>query len=191
MPAPDKSLAPPSPPGAAPSTSPAPPSRQTLVPTPADTNDVDEVTLPAKPAAIVSGKAKKEDTVSELKASFKRIEDDLAKAGIKPTGRPLAVFMNTDDDVLQYEAMIPIESAPAQAPAGAEGLRFGTTPSGKAYRFRHSGAYDEIYGTYEVLSAYLDVKDIVVQDPFIEEYVTDLTDGADDKLDVNIYALVK
>ena len=31
----------------------------------------------------------------------------------------------------------------------------------------------------------------MVQDRFIEEYVTDLKDGADDKLDVNIYALVR
>ena len=31
----------------------------------------------------------------------------------------------------------------------------------------------------------------MVQDRFIEEYVTDLTDKADDKLDVNIYALIR
>ncbi len=30
-----------------------------------------------------------------------------------------------------------------------------------------------------------------MQDKFMEEYVTDLKDGADDSLDVNIYALLK
>ena len=74
---------------------------------------------------------------------------------------------------------------------GADGLRFGTTPSGKALRFAHKGSYESIDSTYETLTAYLDAKDIVVQDRFVEEYATDLKDSTDDNLDVNIYALVK
>ena len=58
-------------------------------------------------------------------------------------------------------------------------------------RFAHKGSYESIDSTYETLTAYLDAKDIVVQDKFIEEYVTDLNDKADEKLDVNIYALPK
>ncbi len=87
--------------------------------------------------------------------------------------------------------MIPVAAAPSSPPAMEDGLRFGTTPSGKALRFRHRGSYEGIDGTYETLTAYLDAKDIVVQDKFMEEYVTDLKDGADDGLDVNIYALLK
>ena len=48
-----------------------------------------------------------------------------------------------------------------------------------------------VVGYLETLTAYLDAKDIVVQDRFVEEYATDLKDGTDDSLDVNIYALVK
>ncbi|KAB1077816.1 GyrI-like domain-containing protein [Methylobacterium soli] len=179
----------------------APASRQTLVAAPGDANDVDEVSLPPKPAAILSGKAKWEEAVPSLKAAFARIEAELAKAGITPTGRPIAVFAKTDDDGFQYEAMIPVAPVPdskaaegklAEAGSGDGGpLRLGTTPSGKALRFPHKGSYDEIDGTYETLTAYLDAKDVVVQDRFIEEYVTDLKDRADEKLDVNIYALVK
>jgi effector-binding domain-containing protein len=179
----------------------APAARQTLVATPGDANDVDEVSLPPKPAVILSGKSKWEEAVPSLKAAFARIEEELAKAGITPTGRPIAVFAKTDDDGFQYEAMIPVAPVPdpkaaeaklAEAKAGdGEALRLGTTPSGKALRFPHKGSYDEIDGTYETLTAYLDAKDVVVQDRFIEEYVTDLKDRADEKLDVNIYALVK
>ncbi|GJD31696.1 hypothetical protein PMNALOAF_2958 [Methylobacterium adhaesivum] len=177
--------------GAAPSPTPAASARKTLVETPGDANDVDAVSLPAKPAAILAGRAKWEDAVPSLKAAFQRIEADLAKAGIMPTGRPLAVFAKTDDDGFQYDAMIPIAAMPDPKPAETDGLRFGTTPSGKALRFPHRGSYDEIDGTYETLTAYLDAKDVVVQDRFIEEYVTDLNDRADEKLDVNIYALPK
>ncbi|GJE16400.1 GyrI-like domain-containing protein [Methylobacterium marchantiae] len=170
---------------------PAGPLRQTLVETPGDANDVDEVSLPPKPAAILAGRASWEEAVPALKAAFAKIEEALAKDGITPTGRPLAVFAKTDDDGFQFEAMIPIASMPDPKPAETGGLRFGTTPSGKALRFPHKGSYDEIDGTYETLTAYLDAKDVVVQDRFIEEYVTDLNDKADEKLDVNIYALPK
>ena len=159
--------------------------------TPGDANDVDEVSLPPKPAAILAGRASWEEAVPALKAAFVKIEEALAKNGITPTGRPIAVFAKTDDDGFQFEAMIPIASMPDPKPAETGGLRFGTTPSGKALRFPHKGSYDEIDGTYETLTAYLDAKDVVVQDRFIEEYVTDLNDKADEKLDVNIYALPK
>lgn len=167
------------------------PARPPLIAKPAEPGDVDEVTLPAKPAAILSGKAKWEDAVPSLRKAFAQIEEDLAKAGVKPTGRPLAVFTKTEDDGFEFEAMIPVASAPASATAAEDGLRFGTTPSGKALRFAHRGSYESIDSTYETLTAYLDAKDIVVQDRFVEEYATDLKDSTDDNLDVNIYALVK
>ncbi len=162
----------------------------TLVPAPTEANDVDEVTLPAKPAAIVSGQTKWDEAVASLTESFKRIEAALAKAGVKPAGRPLAVFTKTEEDGFQYEAMIPIEAAPAGG-AEVDGVKFGATPSGKALRYRHTGTYEEIDGTYETLTAYLEVKEIDVQDRFVEEYVSDLKGGSDEKLDINIYALPK
>jgi len=167
------------------------PARPTLIDKPGEPGDVDEVTLPAKAAAIVTGKTKWEEAVVNLKQAFARIEADLAKLGVAPAGRPLAVFTRTDDDGFEFEAMIPVAAAPNPVPAETDGLRFGTTPSGKALRFAHRGSYESIDSTYETLTAYLDAKDIVVQDRFVEEYATDLKDGTDDNLDVNIYALVK
>jgi effector-binding domain-containing protein len=186
-PAPQQSVAPPPAGQSAVGT----PARPTLLEKAGEPGDVDEVTLPAKPAAILSGKTKWEEAVPNLKQAFARIEADLAKIGVAPAGRPLAVFTRTDDDGFEFEAMIPVASAPNLAPAETDGLRFGTTPSGKALRFAHKGSYESIDSTYETLTAYLDAKDIVVQDRFVEEYATDLKDSTDDNLDVNIYALVK
>lgn len=176
--------------GAAPSAAAPAAALPTLVQTPGALNDVDSVTLPAKPAAILSGRTKWDEAVPNLKGAFKRIEDELAKAGIALAGRPVTVFVKTEEEGFQYDAMIPIAAVPANPPQ-AEGLRFGSTPSGRALRFRHSGSYDEIDGTYETLTAYLDAKDVAVQDSFVEEYISDLSDGADERLDVNIYALTK
>lgn len=169
----------------------AAPGRPALVEKPAEPGDVDEVTLPAKPAAILAGKAKWDDAVDTLRKTFAQIDADLAKDGLKPAGRPLAVFTKTDDDGFEFDAMVPVAAPPASPTTATDGLKFGTTPSGKALRFAHRGSYESIDGTYETLTAYLDAKDIVVQDRFMEEYVTDLKDGTDDALDVNIYALVK
>lgn len=183
-PAPEQAIAPPP-------TAKTGPARPTLVDKPAEPGDVETVTLPSKPAAVLAGKTKWEEAVPSLKQAFATIEADLAKAGLAPAGRPLAVFTRTDDDGFEYEAMVPVAAAPSPAPAASDGLRFGNTPSGKALRFAHKGSYESIDGTYETLTAYLDAKDIVVQDRFVEEYGTDLKDGTDDALDVNIYALLK
>ncbi len=70
-------------------------------------------------------------------------------------------------------------------------LRFGVSPSGKAFRFVHKGPYDDIDTTYETITTYLEVKDIVAKDAFIEEYVSDFTDGQDTNFEVNIYVQPK
>lgn len=69
----------------------------------------------------------------------------------------------------------------------APDVRLGVSPSGKAYRFVHASPYDDIDAAYEAITTYLDGKNIVVRDAFIEEYVTDLTLPTDEALEVNIY----
>jgi len=153
---------------------------------------VDEVTLPAKPAAILSGSSTWEEAFATLKKAFQRIEDELAKAGIGPAGRPVTVFTQTDDDGFRYDAMLPIDRAPEDRPPNlSPDLRFGTTPSGRALRFVHRGPYDDIDSTYETVTAYLDAKTIEVKDFFVEEYVSDFTSADDASLEINIFVLPK
>ena len=165
--------------------------RATLFPDPGDQTDVDEGVLPAKPTAVLSGTSTWDDAFPTLKGAFARIEDELKKAGIAPTGRPLTVFLQTDDKGFRYEAMIPIAQAPEAKSELTPEIRFGKTPDGKAMRFVHKDAYEEIDGTYDTIEAYLDVKNIEAKPPFIEEYVTDLTDAQDAGLEVNIYVQPK
>ena len=174
---------------------PAPPSatgeRPTLVPNAGDPVDVDEATLPAKSAAVLSGTSTWDEGFENLKKAFQRIEDELAKAGITPAGRPIAVFVQTDDIGFRYDAMIPIERAPEGRPNLTPEIRFGTTPSGRALRFVHKGPYDDIDSTYETVTAYLDAKNIEVKDSFVEEYVSDLNSADDSNLEINIFAMPK
>lgn len=165
---------------------PAATGRSTLVPTPGDPMDVVEVTLPGKPAAVLSGESSWEEGFDNLKEAFTTIEGALAKAGLTPAGRPLAVFVETDDKGFRYEAIVPVDGAEGRPPLSS-GIRFGRTPEGKAYHFVHKGPYENIDSTYETITAYLDAKGIVAKDVFIEEYVTEFTDRADDSFEINIF----
>ena len=59
--------------------------------------------------------------------------------------------------------MIPVASIPEGKTELTPEIKFGKTPEGKAFRFVHKDAYEEIDGTYETITAYLDAKDIVAQ----------------------------
>ncbi len=113
------------------------------------------------------------------------------KAGIKPAGRPLAVFVEFDDSGFRYHAGYPLETPPQGKGSLSDMVRIGETPSGKAMRFEHLGSYADIDATYDAITAYLDEKGIDAQDSFVEEYANDVRDADDPTLRVNIYVMLK
>lgn len=168
------------------------PSRPTLLPEAGDPANMDEVMLVPKPVLILSGSSDWDSGLKTLRAAFASLESELARLGIAPAGRPLALYTQPTDDNFKFDAMIPIAAAPATPPADlAKDMRFGETPSGKAYRFVHKGAYDDIDSTYETITTYLEAKDIVARDAFMEEFVNDASDPADENMEVNIFVQPK
>lgn len=163
----------------------------TLLPSPAEAGHIDEVELPKRTMAILSGRSSWDDGFKSLFDSFDAIAAELAKTGVKPAGRPLAVFVSTDENGFSFEAMTPVAAAPADAAKIGGGVRFGESPAGKAIRFTHKAPYEEIDTTYEAITAYLDSRNIAAQDAFIEEYVTDPKDPSDATLQINIYVQPK
>ncbi|MBF9233039.1 GyrI-like domain-containing protein [Microvirga alba] len=176
---------------ASPAPAPVTAAPSTLFPGPGDPTNVEEGVLVAKPSAILSGTVTWEEGFNTLKNAFRKIEDELKKAGVAPSGRPVTVFVHTDDKGFRFDAMIPVAQVPEGKSELTPDIKFGKTPEGKAFRFVHKDAYEEIDGTYETITAYLDAKDIVSKDAFIEEYVSELTDSADTNLEVNIYVQPK
>ena len=71
---------------------------------------------------------------------------ELAKAGLKAAGHPIAIFLEADDIGFSYRAEIPIEAAPEGKTPLSDTVKLGQTPVGKAMRFEHRGAYDDIDG---------------------------------------------
>jgi effector-binding domain-containing protein len=165
--------------------------RTTLFPNPSDPTGVEEGVLVAKPTVVLNGISTWDEAFTNLKNAFAKIEGELKKAGIAPTGRPLTIFVDTDDNGFKYEAMVPIAQVPEGKTELTPEIKFGKTPEGKSFRFVHKDAYDEIDGTYETITAYLDIKEIVAKDAFIEEYVSEFTDSQDTNFEVNIYVQPK
>ena len=149
------------------------------------------VDLPARPFAYIEGKADKDEIYSAILNSLSLVKREMDKASLAPAGRPLAVFVESDDTGFKYHAGYPIAAAPEGKTSLSDAVKIGQTPSGKAMRFEHQGAYGDIDATYDAITAYLDDKGIDAQDSFIEEYANDVKDPDDPTLQVNIYVLLK
>ncbi len=147
------------------------------------------IEVPARPTAMLSGKAKWDDGFAAIKDSLTKIKAALDKAGLKASGPPFAVFTETDDTGFSYEAMVPLAAKPAVAFSGD--VQLASSPSGKAIKFQHRGPYDDIDSTYDLITAYLDEKGLEARDFFVEEYLSELTNAEDPNLAVDIYVFLK
>ncbi len=161
--------------------------------TPGVPNDATTVTLdvPSRSTAILGGQAKWDDGFSAIKDAQAKIKAAVDKAGLKAAGSPITVFTQTDDNGFTYQAMLPLAEKPADKDELTEGVKLGSSPSGKAIKFQHRGPYDDINSTYDLITAYLDEKGLEARDFFIEEYLTELTSGEDPNLQVDIYVFIK
>ena len=149
------------------------------------------IELASRPAATVEGKANRDEIYGAVTGSIALIRTEIDKAGLKAAGRPIAIFLEADDIGFTYRAAIPLESVPEGQTSLSDAVKLGRTPVGKAMRFEHRGAYDDIDATYEAITAYLDEKGIDAQDMFIEEYLNDIKTTDDPNLQVDIYVLLK
>jgi effector-binding domain-containing protein len=147
--------------------------------------------LTPRPAAAIEGKANRDTIYDAIMGSIAQIRAAIDKAGLKAAGRPIAVFLEADDSGFTYRAAIPLESTPDGKTALSDTVKLGLTPPGKAMRFEHRGAYDDIDATYEAITAYLDEKGVDAQDMFIEEYLNDVKAADDPNLQVDIFVLLK
>ena len=159
-------------------------------PTTPENATTENVEVPARPIVAVSGQSSYDDAFKSIKGSIETVKAAMAKAGLKPTGHPITIFSAPDDKGFKYQAGVPVAGKPEKADLG-NGVVAATSPAGKAIKFQHRGAYDDIDSTYDVITAFLDAKGLQVDSPYIEEYLTDLTTADDPNLQVDIYVFVK
>jgi len=194
-PAPAPAQAPAPPPAQAPAQTPAqaparPAAPSTAAPAPKPGDPFgEEVTLTAKTIVFVKGSANWDSAFETLVDAFKKINAELVKQGVKPSGPPMTIYTSTDDTGFEFQAGIPVPEAPKGALP--EGLAIGKSPEGKALKFLHRGSYDAMDATYEAITNHLDERRLEAKDLFVEFYVTDPLTTKEDDLVIEVYVPIK
>ena len=156
-----------------------------------DPAQVATVELAARPTLALSGTGDWDDPLKAVVASVVKLQEEVVKLGLKPVGKPIVAFVDTDDKGFRFEAMVPLAEQPEPAPSLSEALRITTSPAGKTLRFQHRGTYEDIETTYEMITAYLDEKGLEAQNLFVEEYLTLPRTAEEEGAQVDIYVFLK
>jgi effector-binding domain-containing protein len=147
--------------------------------------------LAARPALILHGSANWEEGYAKIKEATGKLRAAAQKAGLRPIDHAMAAFTDTDEAGFKFDALMPVEVASGATPNLSEGVTLSATPAGKAIKFTHTGSYDDIDTTYDAVTAYLDEKGLEATNVFLEDYLVEGKDAADQALKVDIYVFLK
>ena len=150
-----------------------------------------EVVLEPRPVLILRGEATWDDGYEALLKSFNTLRTEAGRLGLTVVDRPLAAFQETDETKFKYDAMVFLDKEPPAETKPQGGISVGKSLAGKAYVFKHVGAYDDIDTVYEAITAWLDDKGLTARGAFIEEYLNEPTGADDTKLELQIYVFVQ
>ena len=143
-----------------------------------------------RPALTLEGQGTWDESYSAITKAFQRLKAEAERANLKTTGRPIAVFVFSDDSGFRFRAMTPLAEEPS-TPSLSPDFAIGKTPAGRAAKFEHRGPYDEIDATYEAITAWLDDRNLLAEDFFVEEWVAEGSGAGDVEGAVDIYVFVK
>jgi effector-binding domain-containing protein len=143
-----------------------------------------EITLPEKTVVYLQGNGSWDSAYETLVEAFKTVHEYIDRRGLKPDGDAMMIYTGADDAGFDYRAAVPVMGPFDNPPKGDMAL--GTSPSGKAYKFVHRGAYDGMENLYEAITNFFDEKNLEPADLFIERYVTDPRTTPEDELVIEV-----
>lgn len=143
-----------------------------------------EITLPEKTIVYLQGTGTWDSAYETLVEAFKTVHEYVDHRGLKPDGAAMMIYTGADDTGFDYRAAVPVMGPFDNPPKGD--IAVGTSPSGKAYRFVHRGAYDGMENLYEAITNFFDEKNLEPADLFIERYVTDPRTTPEDELVIEV-----
>ena len=149
----------------------------------------EEVTLVEKTIVYVAGSGLWDSAFETITNGFKTVNGVMANLGLKASGAPMTIYTSTDDTGFQFQAAVPVAQAPT-VPANS-GITVGKSPAGKALKFVHRGSYDALDSTYDLITNYLDEKQLEAKDLFVEQYVKDPITTPEDELVIEVYVPIK
>ena len=130
-----------------------------------------------EPCVIVGLRQRVE--LSEMGDFFARaiptVTGELARAGTRPTGAPVAVYRHEQAHHFDVTVGFPV----AEAPASTAALVREVLPGGPAARAVHVGSYETLSATYAELSRWFTERKLAPPDVMWEEYL--VRSGAGDE----------
>lgn len=148
-----------------------------------------EVQLAPRPVLRLRGQSVWDEGFANLKRAIGLLRDESNRTGLRIAGQALAHFLDSDDLGFTYEALLPVEGAPGVG--FAPGFELATSPEGRAVRFRHEGAYDDLDAAYEAITAWIDDRSFAATGRFLEEYEFLPEQQADPGLRMNIFVFLR
>jgi effector-binding domain-containing protein len=149
----------------------------------------EEVTLKEQTIVYLQGTGVWDTAYETLVEAIKTIHEFIDKRGLKPDGPAMMIYTGADDTGFDYRAAVPVMGPFDNPPQGD--IAVGTSPTGKAYKFIHRGAYDGMENLYEAITNFFDEKNLEPGDLFIERYVTDPRTTPEDELVIEVLFPVK
>lgn len=143
-----------------------------------------EITLPEKTIVYLQGTGTWDAAYETLVEAFRTIHEYVDRRGLKPDGDAMMIYTGADDTGFDYRAAVPVMGPFDNPPTGD--IAVGASPSGKAYKFVHRGAYDGMENLYEAITNFFDEKNLQPGDLFIERYVTDPRTTPEDELVIEV-----
>lgn len=189
-PAPETAPLPANPPALAPA--PSAPKGIEIRPGPAPAQDLmnaEEIVLSPVPVLTKSGTASWDAGFDVIVGALRAISDELTRLGLTRSGEVMVLYTSSDEAGFEFEAQIPFTGTTRDKPR--EGLTLGASLSGKALKFAHHGSFADMDETYEAIANYLDTKNLLAQDFYLERYRTDPMSTPPDSLDVDIFVPLK
>lgn len=108
---------------------------------------------------------------SKMGEAFQTLGQFIGTNGISPTGPALAVYHDYTNDSMTVDVGFPVEAAALGKATGD--VKAGETPSGKAMKFMHMGAYDKLRDTYGAIEQHFKDEGIPMSPVCWEVYLND------------------
>jgi len=145
------------------------------------------VELASRPTLSIRLRTAVQDLPQVLGKGYGDIAQYLGEIKEQPAGPPFAIYYNMDMQNLDVEFGFPVSTNLK----GKDNIHAGETPSGKSASCLHVGPYSDLKPTYNVLFQWIKDNDYEATGVAYEVYLNDPDQTSPEKLETQIYLLIK
>lgn len=134
------------------------------------------VTLEPRQVVVVRGTDVPADDIRDFfDSSFQTLATTLAEQGIEASGPAFARYLPTPTETMDIEVGYPLHGSVD----ATDQVQLSELPAGRAAQVVHIGGYDELSGSWERLTSWVQEQGARPAEGFFEEYLTEPTPDAD------------